>query len=242
MPIKGWLDLPPAMRNQTRAVELYQTALQIAPNNAALWYEMGMSHNYQRNWGPALQCLNRAVQLDPSNRSYSNTLGIVLAETGRYDESLGCFIRANGEAMGYLRLAQTLQHLQQPELSRQYLEVALQKDPNLSTTMVMRSEMKGPSASARSARLLSEHSHGCASPVRRTAEFSRFNAPPTRLPVSRSRRPHYPARRLHPVTTSCDPSGFCQYEGADRRPTAPQPFVVPPPPQVNLHYAEPTPQ
>jgi tetratricopeptide (TPR) repeat protein len=128
-----------AAQEHARAVETYQKALQIAPQNAALWYELGMCHNYQRHWGPALECLDKATQLDPGNRSYMNTMGVVLAESGRPDAGLSCFVRANGEAMGCYRLAQTLQRLQQPELSRRYLELALQKDPNLATTLTMQS-------------------------------------------------------------------------------------------------------
>lgn len=119
------------MQDLPLALENYQKALKIAPNNATLWYELGVCHNYQKNWGPALDCLNRATRLDPRNRSYANTQAVVLAAAGRYEESLDCFVRSNGEAMGYYRLSQTLERLQQPELSRRYLEVAVQKDPSL---------------------------------------------------------------------------------------------------------------
>lgn len=120
------------------AVETYKKALKLAPKDASLWYELGVCHNYQKQWAPALECLNRATHLDPGNRSYVNTLGVVLAASGRYDESLNCFVRSNGEALGYYRLAQTLDHLQQTELSRRYLEAAVQKDPSLAPQMVKR--------------------------------------------------------------------------------------------------------
>ncbi len=127
------------MRDVPLAIETYQKALKLAPKDASLWYELGVCHNYQKKWGQALECLDRATQLEPGNRAYGNAKGIVLAMTGRYDDSLNCFVRSNGEAMGYYRLAQTLHHLQQPELSRRYLETAMQKDPSLASEMVMRS-------------------------------------------------------------------------------------------------------
>lgn len=136
---QGMARLCTAAQEHARAVETYQKALQIAPQNAALWYELGMCHNYQRHWGPALDCLGKATQLDSGNRSFMNTMGVVLAESGRPEAGLSCFVRANGEAMGCYRLAQTLQRLQQPELSRRYLELALQKDPNLATTLAVQS-------------------------------------------------------------------------------------------------------
>jgi Tfp pilus assembly protein PilF len=128
---KGMHDLP-------LAIETYQKALKLDPKNATLWYELGLCHNSQKNWGLALECLSRASQIDPGNRSYVNTQGVVLAAAGRYDESLNFFVRSNGEAMGYYRLAQTLQHLQQPELSRRYLEAAVHRDPSLAPATVQR--------------------------------------------------------------------------------------------------------
>jgi len=128
---QGLARLYTHMHDLPLAVETYQKALKLSPNDSSLWYELGLCHNYQKNVGQSLECLERAAQIDPGNRSYINALGIVLAESGRYKESLKCFCRTGGEAMGYYRLAQTLHHLQKPELSRRCLEVAVQKDPSL---------------------------------------------------------------------------------------------------------------
>lgn len=136
---QGLARLYLAMHDAPLAIETYRKALKVAPKNARLWYDLALCHNSQKNWGPALDCLSRAVQLDAGNRSYLNALGIVLAESGRYQESLNCFIRSNGEALGYYRLAQTLQRLQQPELSRRYFEAAVQKDPSLEPALAQSS-------------------------------------------------------------------------------------------------------
>lgn len=138
------------------AVETYKKALKLTPKDAALWYELGVCHNYQKNWAPALECLNRATTLEPGNRTYVNTQGVVLAAAGRYDESLKCFVRSNGEALGYYRMAQTLQHLQQTELSRRFLEVAVQKDPSLAPEIVKRP-------------MIEDMANQTASPVQQTA-------------------------------------------------------------------------
>ena len=132
---QGLARLCVAMGDGERAVEIYQKALRIDAKNAALWYELGMYYNAQKDWSAALDSLNRTVKIDPSNRTYVNAIGVVLAEAGRYDESLNCFVRSSGEAMGSYRLAQTLDRLQQPGLSRYYLEAALRKNPNLAATM-----------------------------------------------------------------------------------------------------------
>jgi hypothetical protein len=134
---QGLARLYQSMHDTSLAIQSYQKALQISPNNALLWYELGMCHNSAKNWGPALEYLSRAIQIDPRNRTFANARAVVLAEAGRYEESLACFIQSSGDALGRYRLAQTLQRLQQPELSQRYLEMALQMDPSLATTLAV---------------------------------------------------------------------------------------------------------
>lgn len=145
---QGLARLAMSTRATQLAIETYQKALRIAPNNAQLWYELGMCHHADKDWESALSCLSRADQLNPHNSLYGNARAVVLAQCGRYDESLSCFIHCSGEAMGHYRLAQTLQRLQQPELSQHYLESALRIDPSLSKTLALNS---GANSSAKSA-------------------------------------------------------------------------------------------
>lgn len=213
---QGLARLYTAMREHGRAAETYQKALRIDPKNAALWYELGMCHNYQKNWSPALECLSKATQLDPENRSYVNAMGIVLAESGRYEDSLNCFVRSSGDSMGYYRLAQTLQRLQQPELSRRYMELALQKDPNLATTMAFQSGDDGTAKPAKRARPA----------VQQTA----YQAPP---PPPAPPVPD-PAPAAMPRVIQLDA------EASASRPAKKQ-VILPPPPAVNVQYDQPNP-
>jgi hypothetical protein len=217
-----------AMHNYDRAIETYQLALKLAPNGAPLWYELGMCHNYQRNWNSALECLDRAAQLEPTNRTYNNALGIVLAESGRYHESLDCFVRVNGQAMGHLRLAQTLQRLNQPELSRQYLAVALQKDPNLATML------RNDSEAAQLAAVQQTAYQAATTPPAPSAPGEQ-PAAPTPAPSPEPAPPPQPSppRVLHvDMQQTKNPA-----EPLDMRetknPPVPQPVLVPPPPSVS---------
>jgi tetratricopeptide (TPR) repeat protein len=207
---QGLARLYTAAQEHARAVETYHKALQIAPQNAALWYELGMCHNYQKQWGPALDCLSKATQLDPGNRSYTNAMGVVLAESGRPEASLSCFVRANGEAMGCYRLAQTLQRLQQPELSRRYLELALQKDPNLATTLAMQSAPSNAQSAPSNA-----------APIQRTS-YEAASVPP--------------AQMAQPMPAAAPAPRVVHFDAVEDNRPAPQPIHVPPPPPVNLHY------
>lgn len=217
----GLARLYTAMRNYDLAIETYQKALQIDAKNAPLWYELGMCHNYQRNWDPALECLSRANQLDPVNRSFLNARGIVLAEAGRYEDSLNCFVRSSGESLGYYRLALTLQRLQQPDLSRRYLEVALQKDPNLASMLAMRSQSID---SPKPANL----------PLQQT-NYQDAGAPTPSAPTA----PPVPAPAAPPPPAPAAPPAVMQVDATVSAPSAPparQQIILPPPPPVSMPY------
>lgn len=132
-----------AMGDQPRAIATLRKGIDVAPKAAPLWYDLGMCYLRQKDWEPAIQCLNKAVELDPENREYVTMLGHTLSRTGRYQESLNVFARLFGEAKAYYNVARMLQHLNQPELSKQYLQVAVQKDPNLEPAKKMLAEAEG---------------------------------------------------------------------------------------------------
>jgi tetratricopeptide (TPR) repeat protein len=114
-----------------RAVAYYQRTVQIAPRNASVWYELGMTEKRAHAPEAALAHLQRAVALDPENPQMANTLGVVLAEAGRYDDALGAFSRVNGDAESHYKLARTLLRVNQIDLGRQHIVIALQKNPRL---------------------------------------------------------------------------------------------------------------
>lgn len=216
---QGLARLYTKMHDFGLAIENYQKALKYAPNNASLWYEMGVCHNHQKDWNPALECLNRAAQLDPSNRSYVNTQAVVLAAAGHYEESLNCFVRTNGEAMGYYRLAQTLQHLQQPELSRRYLEVAMQKNPSLAPAPAMAMRNGGEE-------VVSETPPA----VQQTA----YQAPPA-AQQGAYQAPSIPPQETPPAT---EPQ-IISMAGPAPVPQPPQPrLILPSPPAIELDYEQ----
>lgn len=220
---QGLARLYTAMQDHSRAVETYQKALQVAPTNTALWYELGMNHNYEKEWDRALECLGRATQLEPDNRDYMNTLGVVLARVGRFQEGLECFVRTSGDAMGHYRMARTLQHLQQPELSRQYLDLALQKDPNLATAQAMRGEIDGAPEPT----------------IQRTAYQEPSAPPPPEAPPAppESAVLPEPSAPLPRIIQPNAPEAASPAEPEER--STLQTIVVPPPPTINLQYEAP---
>jgi tetratricopeptide (TPR) repeat protein len=120
------------MNNHDQAVAAYQKALKQDPKNVTLLYELGMVYARSREWEPALVHLKGAYTLDPNNKQCATTYGHCLARSGHIDEALDVYRQAVGEAMAHYNLARMLHHMNQPELCRQQLDMALRADPQLS--------------------------------------------------------------------------------------------------------------
>src|SRR5262249_9716565 len=119
------------MNDHDRAVAAYQRALKQDPKNVVLLYELGMVHARAKEWNPALAHLKAAYEIDPNNKEGATTLGHCLARCGHVDEALEVFRRTVGEGRAHYNLARMLHHMNQDELCRQHLGLALQADPQL---------------------------------------------------------------------------------------------------------------
>ena len=125
------------------AVETYQKGIKAVPKEAALWYELGLCQGRRKEWGPALESLRKAAELQPENHQFANALGYGLARVGQYDEALACFQRVNGEGRAHYKLARMLEHMGQKDLARRHLELALEKDPRLTEAQDLLREIDG---------------------------------------------------------------------------------------------------
>jgi tetratricopeptide (TPR) repeat protein len=132
--------------NPERTVTIYQKAETVFPKDATFCYELGMYHARHREWGPALEQLKKAVDLDPDNRTYINMYGFGLARAGRYDESLAFFKKTVGEARAQYNVARMLHHANQDEASKQHLHEALEINPNLTEARQLLAEMDAPAS------------------------------------------------------------------------------------------------
>jgi tetratricopeptide (TPR) repeat protein len=126
------------------ATATYRRALQIEPRNGAIWFALGWTQARHKEWPAAIDALSHAVEYDRENRQYVNTLAFALACTGQYQASLACFSRQYNEAVSQYQLARMLHHLQQYDQCRQYLQSALQKDPNLEPARALLAQLGAP--------------------------------------------------------------------------------------------------
>ena len=69
-------------------------ALEIDPNHALAWNNLGLSHQHQNNYYEAIRCYNRALEIDPNYALAWNYLGITHNTQKNYQEAIRCFKKA----------------------------------------------------------------------------------------------------------------------------------------------------
>jgi tetratricopeptide (TPR) repeat protein len=147
--LQGLARLYVEINDRARAVATYERAIMAHPKEATLAYELGMAYMRWKQWEPALVPLRSALDLDPENRQSANALGICLACTGHYDESLAVFTRAFGDpAQAHFNLARTLHRLHHDDLCTQHLQVALSLNSELLPAREMLDRLAGSTEQA----------------------------------------------------------------------------------------------
>ncbi len=139
-----------ASGNHDRAVESFGHALKLQPKDASIWVEVGMIHARNREWQWSLDCLKKAAEMDPDNKSYAITYGLALARAGRFDDSLPYLRRGGkGEAEAQCLLAQMLHHIGQDDSARERVQLALQADPTMQPARDLLERINGQAAAER---------------------------------------------------------------------------------------------
>ena len=70
-------DLDMARKNFREAVDAYQEAVHLRPNNAIAWNKMGIAHHQLMELSLAKNCYQKAVKLNPKYAEAINNLGTV---------------------------------------------------------------------------------------------------------------------------------------------------------------------
>ncbi len=128
---RGLAQVYLAEGDSERAFTSYQASLKVFPQEPLLWYDLGLAHGRNKEWQPAVDALAQACDLAPGDRRYVHALGYCLARAGAYDQSVDCFRRVDSEARAHYNVARMLLQMNQTELGRQHLQLALKIEPEL---------------------------------------------------------------------------------------------------------------
>lgn len=122
-----------ASGNPAEAIAKYESILQIAPNLAAAYNNLGALYLRQREYDKAAAVLEKGLKLDPKMSSASALLGIALYETGDYARArprLESALRANPKDSNVeITLANDLLKLNEPEAAATHYEQVAHRDP-----------------------------------------------------------------------------------------------------------------
>lgn len=101
------------------------------PKESIFWYEQGQLHNRRHEFPEAIKCLQKAMDMEPENRTYMTTCGLTLARTGQIDEAVALLARSMGAASAHYNVARMLVHLERKEQAVQHLRLALKANGSL---------------------------------------------------------------------------------------------------------------
>ena len=126
-----------------KAVEFYQKAGVVAPNNAAIFADLGNLHARTGNLPAARAELQKAVNLDPKSTSHRSALAGVMLDAGNTDAAMSELSQVNSPAMANYQMAYLHFSRKNVPATQQYLNTALQIDPNLKPARDLMASMGG---------------------------------------------------------------------------------------------------
>lgn len=112
------------------AIETYERARQLAPDDPVVLANLGYSHYLDDNYREALKYLKRAARRAPDAPVIHNNIGIVLARVGKFDDAFKSFARAAGEYDAHLKIAEILEQNRRDKEAIKHYEAALHIQPD----------------------------------------------------------------------------------------------------------------
>lgn len=76
------------------AINSFNAAVKLSPNNETAWASMGNSYNALQNYDKAIDALNKAIDINPNNAFAWVCLGASYNEKTNYDKAIECFDHA----------------------------------------------------------------------------------------------------------------------------------------------------
>jgi superkiller protein 3 len=82
------------LKNYREAIERYQKAIAINPNEAGTYYNMGNTYRNLENYHEAIQCWQKVVAIDPNKASAYYSMGSAYGNLGNRQEQIKCYRQA----------------------------------------------------------------------------------------------------------------------------------------------------
>jgi len=126
-----------------KSIEFYLKAAEITPNDSNIYAELGALHSKTGNLAAAKEQLQKAVNLDPKSTTYRSSMAGVLLDSGNADSAMAELMQVNTPAMANYQMAYLHFARKNVPATQQYLNSALQIDPNLKPARDLMASMGG---------------------------------------------------------------------------------------------------
>jgi tetratricopeptide (TPR) repeat protein len=126
------------------AEQVWQKAIERAPDNASLHNNLGFHHLVQRQYREAAESFDNALLADPTYDRARINLGITLAQMGQTAEALEAFRQALTEDHAQYNLGLVLRQNLKYEEARRAFEAALRANPRLTAARVHLAQLPPP--------------------------------------------------------------------------------------------------
>jgi len=132
-----------------KAAEEFQRALAESPNDVNLLNDIGYFHYRHRNLSQAEAALRRAVALNPPNQRAWTNLGLVLGESGKYDESYQAFAKSGDPTAAQSNLGMILARHGDQQNARNLLQQSIAANPAIEPAKAALQHLKRPARDGR---------------------------------------------------------------------------------------------
>ena len=65
-----------------KAIECYQKAIEINPDFADAYYNMGIAYRHKENYDKAIECYQKVIEIDPEDADAYNNMGVAYCQKG----------------------------------------------------------------------------------------------------------------------------------------------------------------
>ncbi|NMG22767.1 tetratricopeptide repeat protein, partial [Brasilonema bromeliae] len=120
-----------------QAIAAYNKAIQLDPNYAKAYYNLGIALSDQKKLDQAIATYNKAIQLAPNYANAYNNLGLALSEQKKLDQAIAAYNKAiqldPNNTYAYIALGIVLAQQKKPDAANVAFNKAIQLDPAVSS-------------------------------------------------------------------------------------------------------------
>ncbi len=118
-------------KDSQKALEYYAKAEKVSPKSTEIYSESGQIHVAMGQYAQARAQFQKAVNLEPTSRAHRVQLAGLMVDQGQVTEALQEIQQVDTPAMANYQIAYIYASRKNVPVAQQYLQAALQLDPNL---------------------------------------------------------------------------------------------------------------